>query len=766
MGAVLRRTPLVAFIVGGCFAVVAAVASVLPAGWRWQEALDLETLFWIRGERRVPDGVVLVPIDERAARRIFISQQSDDFERCHDVRLDHALPGYRNPDPPHVLTRWPRCLHARALEALAVGQPRAIVMDISFRPRNDPSGVYREQDRALAASMRRAGPVLLALNIGSDREGLDLAQPIAGDIEAAALALAPFVVLGEQLERADKFCTFKEDAHGWSLPCLPTVAHLVTSLSVYPKFRQLLERSGATDIDLMQPQAHDLLADGALHVPATLLRRAATSAGTPERIRQLLDTPEARRDGDFARLWSLADIYLGPATRYFNFYGPAGSFQMLRYEELVAGDADSRLRVGSLRGKVVFIGFAEHARPQTSEHFATPFTRESIRLSGVELAATAYANLEEGVSIVPAARAWRFLVVLAFGLVLTLIGVLLLPRNVLYGTLAVLSAAGAYLMATVVIFEHVALWLPVSPLGLSVIGGFTAGFIDLKRKRVEAEMTLRELLPDPVVDKIINQNQKLSEVHESVVGACLITDLQEFSGVFQTRTPDEVVRMLNSYFDALFPVVRSEGGHPIDILGDAMLAVWYAANPTSALRENACVAALQLVQAAERFREPGSNEAFHTRIGIEYGEMSIGSLGGASHREYRPVGIPVNAASRLQELCKELQTRVLVTSSVIAGLKRFLIRDLGHFKLRGFRDHVHVYELMGERDKATPAQLELCERFRLALASYQAGSGDEAKRRFEEILRRETYQHDGPSAFFAQKCAEGRHLAYGAVAQE
>jgi hypothetical protein len=103
---------------------------------------------------------------------------------------------------------------------------------------------------------------------------------------------------------------------------------------------------------------------------------------------------------------------------------------------------------------------------------------------------------------------------------------------------------------------------------------------------------------------------------------------------------------------------------------------------------------------------------------------------------------------------------------VVAGLKRFLIRDLGHFKLRGFRDHVHVYELMGERDKATPAQLELCERFRLALASYQAGSGDEAKRRFEEILRRETYKHDGPSAFFAQKCAEGRHLAYGAVAQE
>ena len=68
--------------------------------------------------------------------------------------------------------------------------------------------------------------------------------------------------------------------------------------------------------------------------------------------------------------------------------------------------------------------------------------------------------------------------------------------------------------------------------------------------------------------------------------------------------------MLNRYFDVLFPVVRSEGGHPIDLLGDAMLAVWYAASPTPAVRENACVAALQLVEAAERFRSQ-FGEAFH-----------------------------------------------------------------------------------------------------------------------------------------------------------
>jgi adenylate cyclase len=765
MGAVLRRSPLVAYIVGGCFALFAAAVSVLPAAWRWQEAFDLTTLFSLRGARDVPADVVLVPIDEQAARRIFLPQQADQFERCQDVRLDKPLPGYRNPDPPHVLTRWPRCLHARALEAIAVGEPAAIVMDISFRPRSDPSGAYREQDRMLAAAIRKAGPVLLALNIGMDREGLEQAQPIAGEIETAALALAPFLVLGDQMERADKFCTFKEDSHGWSLPCLPTVANLVTSLSVYPKFRQLLERTAAKDIDLTQPHARDLLADGALHVPATLLRRAATSEGTPQRIRVHLEGSEARRDGDFARLRSLADIYAGPATRYFNFYGPAGRLHKLQYELLVAGDADSRPRAGSLRGKVVFIGFAEHARPQTSEHFATPFTRESIRLSGVELAATAYANLEDGSSIVPVGREWRFAIVLAFGLVLTFIGVKLLPRNA-FGTVAVLAAAGAYMLAAVVIFDLGSLWLPVGPLGFAVIGAFAAGFVELKRQRADVERTLRELLPEPVVDKMIKKNQALAEVHESVVGACLMTDLKEFSSVFQTRTPAEVVRLLNNYFDVLFPVVRGAGGYPIDVLGDAMLALWYAAGPTPAVRENACLAALQLAEAAGRFRDSGSKQVFYTRIGVEYGEMSLGGVGAFFHREFRPVGAPVNAAARLQELAKRLGTQVLVTSSVLAGLKRFLVRDVGHYRLRGFDDHVHVYELMGERDKATPTQLELCERFRLALESYQAGRGDEAKGRFGEILATKAYEGDGPSIFFRQKCASHSYPVNGALAQD
>ena len=772
-----------ALIVGGCFASLAAVVSAIPIAWSFQEGWDLYALFWIRGARPAPGEVLLVPIDQLARSRLFLPQQSEDFERCRDVRLDRSAPTHRNPDPPHVLTRWPRCLHARVVEALAVGQPAAIVMDISFRPRNDPSGVYREQDRALAAAIRRAGSVLLTLNIGIHRETGDHPQPVEGEIEAAALALAPFLVLGDQLKRADRFCTFRED-HGGSDPCLPTVAQLLVSLEAFPKFRELLERTAAKDIDLVRPRGEELLADGHLQVPATLLRRAATSEGTANRVRAQLAQQESAPATDLAALHRLADVYLGPGLRYFNFYGPAGAFQALRYEVLAAGDEGARPSPGSLRDKVVFIGFAERGAPQTSEHFNTPFTtKDSVQLSGVELAATAYANLRDGSSIVPVPAEWRGLIVLLLGAGFTLLGVLLIPMSPRYGSLAIVAAGALYFAVALVLFEQLALWLPLTPVGIDVIGGFAAGLVELKRQGTEADRrreqaereraeaerkaahvaeVLRAMLPGPVADRIIDRNQKLSDLGESIFGICVMTDLQGYTRLFKTHTPEEVAQILDRYFEALFPEVVKTGGETIDVLGDSMLALWPARAPTRDEREKACSAALQLAAAAGRFREPGSDQAFRTRIGVEYGEMSMGMRGAASHQEYRPTGVPVNTASRLQELCKALGAGILVSGAVVAGLSRFLVREVGSFKLREVDGQVQVYELIGERALATPAQLELCQKFSAALAGYRNGSRDKGRKEFSELAQ----SGDGPAAFYLRLCEKRRYYGQGAIPQE
>jgi adenylate cyclase len=748
------------------------VVSFVPVAWSWQEGWDLYALFKVRGARPIPKDIVLVPIDRRAARRLYLPMAAEDFERCRDVRLDERPAAYKNPVGPHLLARWPRCLHARALDALARAQPEAIVMDISFLLRSDPSGrLYAEQDRVLAESIRRARSVLLALKIGGIRAADD-AQPIADEIEAAALAVAPFLVLGHQLERADKFCTFKE-GNGWSGPCLPTVAHLAVSLKAYPKFRELLARTASdkTDLvrasidDLLRADVDELLADGALQVPARLMRLLATSPQTAERLRMELALEEARNAPDFPLLRSLAEIYLGPAIRYFNFYGEPGQvFQPLRYETLVAGEHNERPPVGSLRGKVVFIGFAEYEHPESAEHFTTPFTKNNIRLSGVELAATAYANLRDGSAIKPIDFWLRGMIALALGIVFTLLGIAFVPRGLAPGTAVLGICAVAYFVVALITFKLFALWLPVSPLGLDVIGGFAAGFVETKRQKARLYEALLKFVPKQVADRIVNENPRLGQIRESVFATCVITDMQRFTALFKNRRPNEVAELLDRYFEALFPVIQREGGYTVDVLGDSMLALWHDKIPHPGLREQACIAALQLAEAAEHFREPRSDETFPTRIGVDYGEITIGMVGSTVHLKYGPVGVPVNAASRLQELCKRLNTRLLVTGSVIAGLQRFLLRDLGRFKLRDVPGVVDVYELMGELSSATPEQIELCEKFSLALATYQNGQPGEARERFEALLGQ--YENDGPSSFYGSLCMTGQYFGKAPIPQD
>lgn len=758
----MDRVRVKALIISISLSLLAGASSFVPGMWSWEEGIDLHVLFRARGARAVPDHVVLVPIDRKAARSLFLPRSAEEFERCRDVRLDQALPGYRNPDPPDVLTRWPRCLHARALDALAFAQPEVVVMDISFRPRSDPGGVFSDQDRRLADAMRKVGKVVLALKITSASNAGEQAQPIAVEIKAAAVALAPFLLLGDQLQRADKYCTFKEDGD-WTGPCLPAVALQAASLAAYPQLRDLLQHAAPQDADLIPAHAGALLANGALRPSVMLMRHVATSdLDTRERVRALLAAQRSVRSAESQRqLHRLSDVYLGAGIRYLNFYGPPGGFPVLRYEALVAGQAP-QLAPGSLRGKAVFLGFAEYEQPEPSEHFTTPFTTDaSIKLSGVELAATAYANLLDGSSIVMATRWQRALIAISLGAACALLfATASLPLATLMSALLWI----AYLGAALALFKLHALWLPILvPLGLSIPVAAGSGlYLELKRQRDRTRRALGALLPVRLVERIIDRNEELTQLRELVYGSCVFTDMQRYTALFKDHSPDEVARILDTYFQTLFPVVQRVGGETIDVLGDAMLAVWAGREPDPALRERACTAALQLAAAAERFREDQSGVSIRTRIGVDFGQMSLGMLGSALHLEYRPTGEPPNIASRLQELGKEewLDTQLLVSEPVIAGLDRFLVRDLGLYALRNLAHPTRVYELMGERANATGGALDLCASFASALAAYQAGRYEDAQIRLEQLLR-DHPGGDGPSRYYWRLCAEGRH--YGAA---
>jgi adenylate cyclase len=89
-------------------------------------------------------------------------------------------------------------------------------------------------------------------------------------------------------------------------------------------------------------------------------------------------------------------MYQGPQERYLNYYGPPGTIQTVSYYKILQAQVDSPGAAGphDLTGKVVFIGLSEQLRPEEKDGFYTAFSqRNGLDISGVEIAATAFANL-------------------------------------------------------------------------------------------------------------------------------------------------------------------------------------------------------------------------------------------------------------------------------------------------------------------------------------------------------------------------------------
>jgi len=234
------------------------------------------------------------------------------------------------------------------------------------------------------------------------------------------------------------------------------------------------------------------------------------------------------------------------------------------------------------------------------------------------------------------------------------------------------------------------------------------------------------------------------------LGACVLTDADRYTTFAESVDAAAAVAFLNRYLEVLFQPVFDNGGFVADVKGDGMLAVWADLADARELRARVCRACVQMTAGAWRFEQSAPLRGFSTRIGACFGPMALAQVGALAHYEYRAVGDTVNTSSRLQELNKELGTRVLISANLAEGLDEFLFRDLGAFQLRGKRNGVHVLELIASREMATERERALCAGFGAAAQAQRGGRWPEALIRLRELHAR--YPDDGPTRMALKAC--------------
>lgn len=440
---------------------------------------------------------------------------------------------------------------------------------------------------------------------------------------------------------------------------------------------------------------------------------------------------------------------LVPDTRRhtLNLYGPIGSVHTIPYAEALQLVADPLAGDTAFRGKAVLIGFSEFNQSRQSDMFRTPFsTPDGLDISGVELCATALANLLEGSSLKRPNEAPMAAALLGWMALLTLPWQLARSRRALLVTAAMALAWAALAGWS---FAHLHLWLPlilpalVAPL-IATAGGMVLHTRAARRRERHLEHALELGLTRQGSDKLA----ALLKGHEggrTVHGVCLCSDIEAYTSLSETLSPAATRDALNRYFDRFIPVIEAHGGHVMDIVGDSVMCLWLADDSASDACRQARAAALELHRLMNG-PEHG-HDALPTRFGLHYGPVFLGEVGASQHRELRAVGDIVNTSSRIQGANKPLGTRILASGAVTAHNDQGAghARALGPFVLAGKRSPIELHEIL-----AAPLPTEAARAFDTARTAYACDATHSAAEHLQRVLA--LCPDDGPGRFYLQRC--------------
>jgi adenylate cyclase len=709
-------------------------------GLNLEENFGLNLLFRLRGVREPPSDVVIVSLDKAST---------------HNLNL------------PAEPEKWPRSFHARLTENLAGLGADVIVFDMTF---HKPDTM--ENDNLFAQAIRNAGNVVLCECLKKvttpliDKKGkhtgkliLERALPPTPVLARSALAMAPFPIPKVPV-RVNQYWTFKAEAG--DTPTLPVTVFQIFAFEMYDEFIRLLEKAIPSKSKKLLHDKDEIIFNRWIEENILILRdifRENPLIGE-KMIQEIQNSSSLSFDSKKKRIiTSLIKIYQGPKSRYLNYYGPPGTIETIPYFQLIQHpkQSNTRLKHLDLKGKVVFVGLSERLRPEQKDGFYSVFSQSTgIDISGVEIAASAFANLLEDKPVQPLVFPVHHITVFIWGVLICILCILVPP---LVAAFSVIGLSVLYLSLALYQFSNAGNWHPiVIPIFFQVciafFGTILWKFFHTHKERQNIKRAFEYYLPDEEVRRLAKNAKDIKTNIQTVYGTCLFTDAEQYTSLSEKMDPKELTRFMNNYYEAVFDPVSKYGGIVSDIKGDSMLSVWATEHPDTAFRSKACLAALDISSAVQQFKEKSDTFHLPTRMGMHSGYISMSNIGAINHYEYRPVGDIVNTASRIEHLNRHLGTHILVSQEVLHEIDGFLTRKLGEFIFFGKSKPVTVYELMSRIEESSERQRDLCTIFMQGLNAYYKQSWQEAIAAFYESIK--IQKKDGPSSYYLHLCEKFR----------
>lgn len=233
------------------------------------------------------------------------------------------------------------------------------------------------------------------------------------------------------------------------------------------------------------------------------------------------------------------------------------------------------------------------------------------------------------------------------------------------------------------------------------IGYLTSTFNDMidsiriSNERITAMMeSSRRFVPDQFLTALGKNDITDVRLGDAILRemAVFFMDIRNFTDMSERMSADENLTFLNSLLEGILPAIEQHHGFIDKYMGDAVMAL-FPHRPDDALL--AAVALRQRMAAYNRERQERGYAKIDIGVGINSGELILGTLGSPSRIDTTVIGNTVNVASRLEKLTKEYGVPIILPEEVFLAMDESTrtevnARSLGPVKIRGIENEMRL----------------------------------------------------------------------------
>jgi len=233
----------------------------------------------------------------------------------------------------------------------------------------------------------------------------------------------------------------------------------------------------------------------------------------------------------------------------------------------------------------------------------------------------------------------------------------------------------------------------------------------------------------------------------------LFSDIRSYTTITETLAAEDVVMMLNEYFETMVEAVFNYKGTLDKYIGDAIMAVFGSPLPIPDHAWMAVQTAIDMRQRLQEFNikrieklKPQNQQeldmaTIRIGIGINSDTVISGNIGSTRRMEFTAIGDGVNLGSRLEGASKQYGTDAVISETTYNLCRdRIWVRELDRIQVKGKNRPVSIYELVGlKSDRLNDHQSQIIEHYHAGREHYLNRKFSKAVAEFAEVLELDSH---------------------------